>query len=83
MGQLQWTGISGTLLTDLTAFRRNMQDEDFFLDYDTEGLIARPSTETDTGKSIHIAGREHKKLYSNGVEHKKLYAHGVELFTGV
>ena len=51
-----WRNITGDLRTAVNSFRRNMANEDFFFDYDTEGLIPDPNA-APTGKPFRFAGR--------------------------
>ena len=52
-----WQQIGNPLLALLTAFRDNVANEDFFFDYDTEGLIPNPNAGA-SGKPFRFGGRD-------------------------
>ena len=52
-----WQNITGDLRAAVNSFRQNVADEDFFFDYDTEGLIPNPNAGA-SGKPFRFGGRD-------------------------
>ena len=57
-----WRNITGALRNAVNAFRQGVADEDFFFDYDLDGLIPEPSQ----GKAFRFAGKDISRVNFRG-----------------